>query len=1505
MATNLSSLATQGTRAFSYTKSKVYDSEQFDQLTENLAQLTFQYEEMGNQAIKLVNAYGDLNSAAQNRLSTLSSEIEMYGILSIAAVSATIQMMDMVSSLEQQQQQVESFTSGLEQFEKIDVITSAFDQAYKSMVSASDIVQKERQLAQTGLEKASVQLGQELAARLATATAGSMEESTDIIIKLLNAMNIPLEEMSMAVDYVVAQVNKTNLDTKQIAETLKYTAPVFGQMNIWVNEAMGMIGALAQSGLTGSLMGTSIRRILLQLATFQSEWGTGSKIDKYLQQLFPEGLNYFGPGGTIDVIGAFKTMQKNIDNLDVNLAAQMKDLFGQRAIQAVLRLLSTEDGELVISKYVQKITEGAEGYTERKADEMMSTSQQAFKVLADNTQHIIVDAFKPLTNITQSLQNLANSLLLTLRGNTEEAADQLKRFTENVKEQGKSMFNVKEPFGSTIGIVGTGLISVQLAKIIRPFIGSVKKAFHQISSRGVQERTVSSLGLFEPGVRHEIKVQRGALTGKYGEQFKKQVAGQPYEFQVIESKEETQLRKSDIKQIMKSDKVSKAFVEYLQQPESIEKQRQLQTEIHSGFITNAIDRSVYIGKIYEAIQQLNSAIVKRYTESQLSNIGQGYVDVDKNLAKISQFLISARDVESVLDAYVDKVFSGGITAKSSITEVRQRYEKFIGENLFNPEIFDDKQLKTAISKLKILTQIETGQLDELRASTGQYSNDLSKLQEKITKGFDYTRILPKPMTPEEREYLGNIGAYVDPGSFLRNQKKEIRHFQSFADPITKKLFGFSYKAEGQEVIKIKGEEPKPYDMVVPRTILAGKKVILGPENKEFAKQYQDLIESVKKYEEGITYEQLQIEQEKSGYQKLLRAAIQKYSPIDKQQLLKLGITSGEPNEQNLKVSDLMFRALYAGESKAEVRNIAGLYGQVEKMQLAGGTEFVEIFRKNIDDFLQQAEEGTPQHDYLENLKGLMLHEQYGILTEQARTRLISGFEGQENFQELQDKVQRLIKADIDSLQGNELELRKNIDYILKMSGLEDKTGQKSIDRTSRLLQSTIQHMGIQEHNVDYMKNIMKDTSFSEGQYALQKETIFKEIFHGGTEDTTKKATSGIEQFFTLLQGEITKQQDQSQIQQQQQLQEAVKKANVPIGDLVKNMPTEVIVKGIRDFRSQEPKLQTTQQDMERLSGSLDKMSDAARKATQSNDMLLQTTKQMTDSVEQSTTKQKNVFQRIGESLKGGFANMLTSQIFSSLLMFGTSVLSGVIARSLIPDTSKQFSALQSTTGSRITSLAYAKEFDLSRYEREYGVEFSSQEKQYLETIKMNLEQTLEKAKNSGKSAQEIERVEQEYIQGMEQQRQEVLQMQQKRTSNTWAQMLASAVSFVAPSVMMTVGHMPWMQTGNPWLKIGGIGAAGALVSIGLQYLQNQQQQKEMEDMMKQREMELQEKRHQETLQELKRINEDRAQFDLDQFQAQQYITVTVNSSEEAQREIEKWRDFAIGTRSVGYNFINP
>ena len=227
MATNLSSLATQGTRAFSYTKSKVYDSEQFDQLTENLAQLTFQYEEMGNQAIKLVNAYGDLNSAAQNRLSTLSSEIEMYGILSIAAVSATIQMMDMVSSLEQQQQQVESFTSGLEQFGKIDVITSAFDQLINRWYRPA-ILYRKRDSWHKLVQKKQVQLGQNwlLDQQL---TARSMEESTDIIIKLLNAMNIPLEEMSMAVDYVVAQVNKTNLDTKQIAETLKYTAPVFAK----------------------------------------------------------------------------------------------------------------------------------------------------------------------------------------------------------------------------------------------------------------------------------------------------------------------------------------------------------------------------------------------------------------------------------------------------------------------------------------------------------------------------------------------------------------------------------------------------------------------------------------------------------------------------------------------------------------------------------------------------------------------------------------------------------------------------------------------------------------------------------------------------------------------------------------------------------------------------------------------------------------------------------------------------------------------------------------------------------------------------------------------------------------------------------------------------------------------------------------------------------------------------------------------------------------------------
>lgn len=1499
MATNLTALSYQGLRAASYTKRQSYDDRSFAALTENLLALDRAYEGLTESAKKLTNAYSSLNDEAQNRISSLSSEVELYGLLSVAVVGATSQIVDMISTLEYQAQQVESFTSGLEQFPKIEVLSQQFDTAQKSMISAQEVISRERQLAQTGLSKQSIQAGQQMASQLATATFGGMEYSTDIIIKLLNALGTPLDQLESSVDYIVSQVNRTNLDIQQISETFKYTAPVFGSMNVKINEAMGMIGALAQSGLTGSLMGTSIRRILLQLATFETSWGTGNQTDKYLQQLFPEGLNYYGPNGSIDVIKAFETMQENIDNLDVNLAAQMKQLFGQRAIQAVLRLLSREDGELVITKFVNRVTEGQQGYTEAKAEEAMSSSLQSFKVLGDNIQQMFTDMLKPFTNILQAGANTLSSAFQALRGNIDETSKQIKRAGNNLKEQGKSLLNREDPFASILGMVGTVGISVLLSKIFRPLIKSISGTFSQISRRGTSDRVISNLGLFEPGIKPTIQINRQARQSKYGRQFEQMLQASGYQNNVslLETNAPTQLRREDVKRLTQDKKLSQSLMRFLEKPSDISRKRELQGELQSSFITNAIDRSVQLDRIYSALETISGKILDMSEISGFNKVKSGEIGVDEYLGRISPFITGIDERYKRIDDLQKAVYSGNITDKKVIADIQRQHGSVINNKDFQ-SIYGEQEYNSAKSRQIILEALSTGTIGEIRAITGQYNTSLSKLQEQLTKGFSYRTTPPMVMDKDLRNFIDNIGAYVDPGSFQSNKRQQDltssyrQHLQSFVNPRTGKMQGLSYKQTGYNkgIVRIKGEEGL-YNMVIPGTIYNGEQDIT---TEQYKKSHEQLLKTIEeRYKNtGITYQQLQEEQQKAGLTDELRNIVKTGTGFTDAELKRLGITSGESNMGNFKKGDLLFRAIFQGQ-ESDIRNISNIFGKIEKMSLAGNTDLARLFDQYTKQFSEKYQPNTPQYDYLTRLRNLTVGKEYGLMNPDVRSLLMEQFGGQKSFEDLTQNIKGILSKNIEELDIPARRIKNIFSGISQQSGIDfqSETGLKR-------LSSTIQNMGILSGNKNFINNIMQDKAFSGGNNPLSEHTIFKSFFHGTAGNPVQKQSSGIEQFFTLLQAEMSKQADQQQSKGEKRLIDAAQKSSRRIN--YSGFGTKMLVPQKINYAAEGSVLRNLTLEMNKQGQVQNKQQEEVSKVNGALNQM-QTT-------QNKTSNQPGIWGRIGGKIKSGlqnswFGSIMMSQIGSTIGMFASGIVGGLIPMLFKDQSQAKFSQLQQTPGSQISSIQYAKAFDLQRYEREYGVEFSQSEKQYFESIRTNLENVLEKVKSSAKSSEEIQRAEQEYINGLEQQRQEVLQTQQKRSQNTFLTILSQQGQMAGPGIMAGLGNMLGMSKGNPWIKFAGVGALSTQAIMAIQYFTNVQQEKELEQMMRQREMELAEKRHQETLQELRRINEDMAQFDLSQFRAQQYITVTVNSSEEAQRELEKWRDYSIGVRRTGYNFM--
>ena len=102
---------------------------------------------------------------------------------------------------------------------------------------------------------------------LALATGISPDKAADIATNVLTAFNLPISKLGTVFDQLAYVANRTNTDLTQLAEALKFIGPSAESANIPLREIIAGLGTLAQSGLRGSIAGTSLRRVLSALAS--------------------------------------------------------------------------------------------------------------------------------------------------------------------------------------------------------------------------------------------------------------------------------------------------------------------------------------------------------------------------------------------------------------------------------------------------------------------------------------------------------------------------------------------------------------------------------------------------------------------------------------------------------------------------------------------------------------------------------------------------------------------------------------------------------------------------------------------------------------------------------------------------------------------------------------------------------------------------------------------------------------------------------------------------------------------------------------------------------------------------------------------------------------------------------------------------------------------------------------------------------------------------------------
>jgi len=186
---------------------------------------------------------------------------------------------------------------------------------------------------------------------LAQATGSDLAQSAEVAGATLRAFGLNASETERVTDVMAASFSSSALDINSFQDAMKFVAPVAKAAGVSLEEATAMLGQLANNGIKGSNAGTSLRRILQEVA------GTGQPFSEAMKKSADEVINL---ADAKDEVGrtassAFLVLKEGMGDV-AGLTTELQHAEGAAAGMAAI-MDDTAEGAM---KRMQSAVEGAQ-----------------------------------------------------------------------------------------------------------------------------------------------------------------------------------------------------------------------------------------------------------------------------------------------------------------------------------------------------------------------------------------------------------------------------------------------------------------------------------------------------------------------------------------------------------------------------------------------------------------------------------------------------------------------------------------------------------------------------------------------------------------------------------------------------------------------------------------------------------------------------------------------------------------------------------------------------------------------------------------------------------------------------------------------------------------------------------------------------------------------------------------------------------------------------------------
>lgn len=251
-------------------------------------------------------------------------------------------------------------------------------------------------------------------ANLATSSTSDLEEVTQIAVQTMKSFQMEAKEMEHIVNVIQGTVSKTAIGFLDYAESMKFVAPIAKTMNISLEQTSAMIGVLGDIGIKGSLGGTTLKNMFLNIMK------PSDKVRKILEGLNEEGLT-------------FNKILKAMDESGVGVK-DFLETFNKRAVAGSLALSQltekTEALEEVLVNDAVKAAEVAEIIREAWIPQL-----QILRNTFVNT-FVLMGEILDQSNIGLGIRGITDEFI-NLQNWLKENPEQLERFATQIADLAK------------------------------------------------------------------------------------------------------------------------------------------------------------------------------------------------------------------------------------------------------------------------------------------------------------------------------------------------------------------------------------------------------------------------------------------------------------------------------------------------------------------------------------------------------------------------------------------------------------------------------------------------------------------------------------------------------------------------------------------------------------------------------------------------------------------------------------------------------------------------------------------------------------------------------------------------------------------------------------------------------------------------------------------------------------------------------------------------------------